>query len=95
MITAAPGRMSRRSRSAFLADGPSISSRVALEDEYRSLCRILDLLPAESQQLFVMKFVQELTNQEIAAELGTSISTLKRDVAELIRTIQKIRAARR
>ncbi len=75
--------------------GRSVSSRAALEDEYRSLCRILDLLPAESRKLFVMKFVEELPNREIAGELGTSLSTLKRDVADLIRTIQKIRDARK
>jgi RNA polymerase sigma factor (sigma-70 family) len=73
----------------------SISSRIALEDEYRSLCEILDLLPEGSRRLFVMKFIQELTNQEIADELSTSVSTLKREVAELIRTIQRIRAARK
>ena len=74
--------------------GKSVSSRAALEDEYRSLCRILDLLPEESRKLFVMKFVQELPNREIAGELGTSLSTLKRDLADLLETIQKIRASR-
>jgi RNA polymerase sigma factor (sigma-70 family) len=73
----------------------SISSRIAMEDEYRSLCGLLDLLPEESRRLFVMKFVQEMTNQEIADELATSVSTLKRDVAELIRSIQKLKAARK
>jgi len=75
--------------------GRSVSSRAALEDEYRSLCRILDLLPEESRKLFVLKFVQELPNREIAAGLGTSLSTLKRDLAELLTTIQKIRAAQK
>ena len=74
--------------------GTSISSRIALEDEYRSLVRLLDLLPEESKRLFVVKFVQELTNQEIADELGTSVSTVKREVADLIRTIQRLRKTR-
>ncbi len=72
----------------------SITRRIAVQDEYRSLIGILELLPATSQQLFVMKFVQELTNQEIAEELKISVSTLKREVADLVRTIQRLRAAR-
>ncbi len=72
----------------------SITRRIAVQDEYRSLIGILELLPATAQQLFVMKFVQELTNQEIADELKVSVSTLKRDVADLVRTIQRLRSAR-
>ena len=80
---------------SLASSSTSISSRIALQDEYKSLCGILDLLPEESKRLFVMKFVQELTNQEIAEELDTSVSTLKREVTELIKTIQRIRASRK
>lgn len=80
---------------SLASPGASLSSRIALQDEYRSLFDLLQFLPEESRKLFVMKFVQELPNQEIADELGESVSTVKRDTAELVRRIQKLRASRR
>ena len=73
--------------------GPSKSftARIESQDEYRSLRKILDDLDEDSKRLFVLKFVQELTNQEIADELKVSVSTVKRKSADLIRSIQKLR----
>ena len=76
------------------AEQTSISQRIALQDEYRSLQTILQGLPEEAQKLFILKFIQELTNQEIAEELKTSVSTVKRDTAELVKKIQRVRASR-
>lgn len=73
--------------------GPSTSftARIESQDEYRSLERILDQIDEESKRFFVLKFVQELTNQEIADELEVSVSTVKRSSADLIQLIQKLR----
>ena len=69
----------------------SISQRIEALDEYRSMDELVNLLEGEARRLFILKFVEELTNQEIADELGVSISTVKRLSAQLVRTIQKVR----
>ncbi len=69
----------------------SFSQRIETLDEYRSMVRIIDRLDEPKQRLFVLKFVEELTNQEIADELGVSLSTVKRSNAELVQTIQRVR----
>jgi RNA polymerase sigma factor (sigma-70 family) len=79
------------SLSQIAGSGSSISARIEAQDEYKSLEKILARLDPESQQLFVLKFIEECTNQEIADELGTSLSTVKRMTAELVGRIQKAR----
>ncbi len=69
----------------------SFSRRIEAHDEYQSLQRIIERLDGESKRLFVLKFVEECTNQEIAAEMGTSVSTVKRLASDLILKIQKAR----
>ncbi len=71
----------------------SISHRIETHDEYQSLQRILEKLDPDSRKLFVLKFVEECTNQEIADELDTSVSSVKRMAAELVLKIQKARRA--
>jgi RNA polymerase sigma factor (sigma-70 family) len=92
-------RESGRSRSFSLSQvsGPttSISQRIEAEDEYQSLQRIIDRLDEESRRLFVLKFVEESTNQEIAQELNTSVSTVKRLTADLVQKIQRARKSGR
>ena len=92
-------RESGRSRSFSLSQvagsTASISQRIEAEDEYRSLQRILDRLDEASQRLFVLKFVEESTNQEIAEELNTSVSTVKRLTADLVQKIQRARRSGR
>lgn len=72
-------------------DSVSISRKIEAQDEYRSLQRILVKLDEEAQKLFVLKFVEECTNQEIADELKTSVSTVKRLCTDLVTKIQKAR----
>jgi len=69
----------------------SFSRRIEAQDEYQSLQKILDRLNEESKRLFILKFVEECTNQEIAEELSTSVSTVKRLTSDLILQIQKAR----
>lgn len=70
----------------------SFTQQIESQDEYHSLQRLLEQLDDESQRLFVLKFVQELTNQEIANELEVSVSTVKRNSSDLIQLIQKLRS---
>ena len=69
----------------------SLSRKIEAIDEYKSLERILDQLEEEQKRLFVMKFVEEMTNQEMAEELGVSISTVKRQTSDLIQRIHRVR----
>ena len=69
----------------------SVSRRIEAHDEYRSLQKILQRLDEDSRKLFVLKFVEECTNQEIADELGTSLSSVKRLTSDLVLKIQKAR----
>lgn len=79
------------SLSNVAGDTASISRRIEAHDEYQSLQRILEKLDEESQRLFVLKFVEECTNQEIADELKTSVSSVKRLSSDLVLRIQKAR----
>lgn len=72
-------------------DTASVSQRIEAHDEYKSLQRIIQRLDEDSRRLFVLKFVEECTNQEIADELGTSLSSVKRLTTDLIAKIQKAR----
>ena len=56
-----------------------------------ALWKQFDRLDEPKRRLFVLKFVEELTNQEIADELGVSLSTVKRSNTELVQTIQRVR----
>ena len=93
-VREAPGR-SRSGFSLAQVEGStaSFSRRIEAEDEYRSLQRIIDRLDEESKRLFVLKFVEESTNQEIAEEMNISVSTVKRLSADLVARIQKARKA--
>ena len=79
------------SLSSIAGDTASISRKIETHDEYQSLQRILEKLDEESRKLFVLKFVEECTNQEIADELGTSVSSVKRLATDLVTRIQKAR----
>jgi RNA polymerase sigma factor (sigma-70 family) len=86
----------RHGRSAFsfshvAGSSNNISKQIEAIDEYQSLEKILAGLDESHRKLFVFKFVEELTNQEMASELGVSVSTVKRMSAELVQTIQRAR----
>ena len=61
--------------------GPSPEAAAAARDELRRLQRVLDALPGQQRRVFVMRRVQELSPQEIAAELRLSVSTVEKHLA--------------
>ena len=69
----------------------SFSRRIEANDEFRSLSRLLQHLEEDSRELFVLKFVEECTNQEIADSIGVSLSTVKRDSQDLVQQIHRLR----
>ena len=94
-VRESPGARSRSGFSLAQVEGStaSFSRRIEAEDEYQSLQRIIDRLDDDSKRLFVLKFVEESTNQEIAEEMNISVSTVKRLSADLVARIQKARKA--
>ncbi len=74
--------------------GSSMTQKIEMQDEYKTLLSFLDRLGEDSKRLFVLKYVQELTNQEIATELDVSVSTVKRMNQELTSNLQALRKAR-
>jgi RNA polymerase sigma-70 factor (ECF subfamily) len=88
------GATSSRSGFSFsqvAGETASFSRRIETHDEYQSLQKILTRLDEESKRLFVLKFVEECTNQEVAEELNTSVSSVKRLTTDLVLKIQKAR----
>lgn len=75
--------------------GESMTQRIEQQDEYRLLLDLLEGLGEEHRQLFALKFLQELTNREIAEELGVSESTVKRLNRELTARLQELRRSPR
>jgi len=71
----------------------SFSRKIEAIDEYQSLEKILGKLQGDQRRLFVMKFVEELTNQELSEEIGVSVSTVKRQTSDLVQTIQRLRGS--
>ena len=66
-----------------LDDGqPGPEAAVAARDELRRLQRVLDALPAQPRRVFLMRRVQDLSPQEIAAELRLSVSTVEKHLAK-------------
>ena len=94
-VRESPGARSRSGFSLAQVEGStaSFSRRLEAEDEDQSLPRIIDRLDDDSKRLFVLKFVEESTNQEIAEEMNISVSTVKRLSADLVARIQKARKA--
>ena len=62
--------------------GPSPEATAAARDELRQLQRALDALPPQPRRVFLMRRVQELSPQEIAAQLHLSVSTVEKHLAK-------------
>lgn len=68
--------------------------RAEMHDEFHRLQGLLDVLEDDEKELFVLKYVEECTNQEMADELGVSISTIKRQASVLMAKVQIARKRR-
>jgi RNA polymerase sigma-70 factor (ECF subfamily) len=68
------------------ADGPDDSAEV--DEERRELHALIRRLPTDRQQLLILKFAEQMSNEEIAVIMGRSEGAIK---ALLHRTIKNLR----
>ncbi len=66
-----------------LADGaPSAETVVSARDEVRRLQQIVDALPPQCRRVFVMRRIDDLDLEEIAARLSLSVSTVEKHLSK-------------
>lgn len=70
------------------SEGVSPDDSAAMAEERRELHAMLRRLPSDRQQLLILKFVEQLSNEEIAIIMGRSEGAIK---ALLHRTIKGLR----
>lgn len=76
--------------SLHLDDGaPSPEATAAVRDELRQLQKALDALPPQPRRVFLMRRVQEMSPQEIAAELRLSVSTVEKHMAKAMAEVTR------
>ncbi|MGH9601427.1 MAG: RNA polymerase sigma factor [Terriglobales bacterium] len=78
---------------AGLPDGQASPERVLLaREETRAVAQIVDHLPARQREVFLLRFVEELTLEEIAQATDLEVGTVKSHLFRALTTVrQKIR----
>ena len=77
--------------SQLQASTSSFRRQIETKDEFLRLQGILDSLADDEKEFFVLKYVEECTNQEMADELDVSVSTIKRQASALTTKVQLAR----
>jgi RNA polymerase sigma-70 factor (ECF subfamily) len=62
---------------ALVSERPDPESRAQLEDDEQRLLRIIRHMPDDRQQLLILKFVEQMTNREIAQIMGRTEGAIK------------------
>lgn len=62
---------------ALVSERPHPEAKLQLEDDQRRLLRIIHRLPDDRQQLLILKFVEQMTNREIAQIMGRTEGAIK------------------
>lgn len=70
----------------FIDDGPDPQATVLARDELRRLARIVAELPPQRRRVFTLRKVYGLSCQQIADELGISVSTVEKHLVKALRT---------
>jgi RNA polymerase sigma-70 factor (ECF subfamily) len=69
-----------------------LTSRAAPPDvlaELRSIYRVLERLPVEARLVFILRRVERMSIEEVAAHLGRSVATIKRRLAHAEETLSR------
>jgi RNA polymerase sigma factor (sigma-70 family) len=76
-----------------IAHGPTPEEAVVMNEEVRSILRLLPTISSECQQVITLRFIDDLSYEEICQELeiplGTLCSRLKRCLLKLRRLTEK------
>jgi RNA polymerase sigma-70 factor (ECF subfamily) len=75
------GRAVRLSTSGMLPDVAGMSADTEARQALRRCYRILDTFRVHERMAFVLRYLEEMTIEEVAATLGTSVSSAKRWVS--------------
>ena len=62
---------------ALFSSRPSPEDRLELEDDQRRLLRLIRRMPDDRQQLLILKFVEQMSNRDIAQIMGRSEGAIK------------------
>jgi RNA polymerase sigma-70 factor (ECF subfamily) len=62
---------------ALVSERPHPETKLQLEDDQRRLLRIIRYMPEDRQQLLILKFVEQMTNREIAQIMGRTEGAIK------------------
>jgi RNA polymerase sigma-70 factor (ECF subfamily) len=68
--------------SSVLADGTDVVATVSKQQELELLTRAIQSLPERCRQVFTLRTAYGLTQKEIAARLGVSLSTVEKQMAQ-------------
>lgn len=71
---------------------PSPERIVAARDELRRLQVAVDSLPPQPRTAFLLRRVEDLSLQEIAARMGLSVSTVEKHLAKALRRLVRAQA---
>jgi RNA polymerase sigma-70 factor (ECF subfamily) len=62
---------------ALVSSRPHPEDTLELEDDQRKLLRMIRHMPDDRQQLVILKFVEQMSNKEIAQIMGRSEGAIK------------------
>lgn len=75
---------------AGLPDGHASPERVLLaREEASAVARIVDQLPARQREVFLLRFVEEMTLEEIAQATDLEVGTVKSHLFRALTTVRK------
>jgi len=88
-------RSARRPSAALLSDtladrGEGAQAAVERQDEARRVRAAVARLPERQRATLVLKVYQELTHEEVAAILGSSVGTVKANLFHALRNLRKL-----
>lgn len=75
---------------AGLADRQASPERVLLaREETRALARLVDQLPARQREVFLLRFVEEMSLEEIAQAMGLETGTVKSHLSRALTAVRR------
>lgn len=70
---------------SVLADGTDVVESISKQQELELLTKAIQFLPERSRQVFTLRTAYGLTQKEIAARMGVSLSTVEKQMTQGIR----------